>query len=275
MLPTARVLGEMASLGLPATELGAPGFLPERPDRLRETLAAVDMSLIGGFTPLVLHDRHERAQALTAARRTAQLFQECGATLFVSAIVMDDEWSPPRPLDAAERAHVIDMLGAVDEICGEFGLEQVLHPHLQTVVETRDDVERILDSCDVHWCLDTGHLAIGGVDPVAFARAAGERVGHVHLKDVDLSKAGAVLNRSVSIMAGVQDGLFTPLGSGDVPIAEVVEVLEAQGYRGWYVIEQDTALTDGLPVEGEGPITQVRTSLDYLRTVVAARLDAA
>ena len=275
MLPTARVLGEMASLGLPATELGAPGFLPERPDRLRETLAAVDMSLIGGFTPLVLHDRHERAQALTAARRTAQLFQECGATLFVSAIVMDDEWSPPRPLDAAERAHVIDMLGAVDEICGEFGLEQVLHPHLQTVVETRDDVERILDSCDVHWCLDTGHLAIGGVDPVAFAREAGERVGHVHLKDVDLSKAGAVLNRSVSIMAGVQDGLFTPLGSGDVPIAEVVEVLEAQGYRGWYVIEQDTALTDGLPVEGEGPITQVRTSLDYLRTVVAARLDAA
>ena len=275
MLPTARVLGEMASLGLPATELGAPGFLPERPDRLRETLAAVDMSLIGGFTPLVLHDRHERAQALTAARRTAQLFQECGATLFVSAIVMDDEWSPPRPLDAAERAHVIDMLGAVDEICGEFGLEQVLHPHLQTVVETRDDVERILDSCDVHWCLDTGHLAIGGVDPVAFAREAGERVGHVHLKDVDLSKAGAVLNRSVSIMAGVQDGLFTPLGSGDVPIAEVVEVLEAQGYRGWYVIEQDTALTDGLPVEGEGPITQVRTSLDYLRTVVADRLDAA
>ena len=275
MLPTARVLGEMASLGLPATELGAPGFLPERPDRLRETLAAVDMSLIGGFTPLVLHDRHERAQALTAARRTAQLFQECGATLFVSAIVMDDEWSPPRPLDAAERAHVIDMLGAVDEICGEFGLEQVLHPHLQTVVETRDDVERILDSCDVHWCLDTGHLAIGGVDPVAFAREAGERVGHVHLKDVDLSKAGAVLNRSVSIMAGVQDGLFTPLGSGDVPIAEVVEVLEAQGYRGWYVIEQDTALTDGLPAEGEGPITQVRTSLDYLRTVVADRLDAA
>jgi len=73
----------------------------------------------------------------------------------------------------------------------------------------------------------------------------------------------------------VQDGLFMPLGSGDVPIAEVVEVLEAQGYRGWYVIEQDTALTDGLPAEGEGPITQVRTSLDYLRTVVAARLDAA
>jgi inosose dehydratase len=54
-----------------------------------------------------------------------------------------------------------------------------------------------------------------------------------------------------------------------VDIRGVVETLEAAGYRGWYVIEQDTAITDGLPPEGEGPITQVRTSMQYLTDVVA------
>jgi inosose dehydratase len=275
MLPTPRVLQEMAELGLPATELGAPGFLPDAPQALRAELGAFDMALLGGFTPLVLHERSERDSALAYARRTAQLFQECGATKFISALVMDGDWSVPRPMDSTQRKHLIEMLGVVDEICAEHGLEQVVHPHLQTMVETRDDVERILQDCDVHWCLDTGHLAIGGVDPVEFARQAGDRVGHVHLKDVDMSKAGAVLNREITIMAGVQQGLFTPLGQGDVPIAEVVQVLEASGYQGWYVIEQDTALTQGLPPEGQGPVRDVQRSLDYLRTVVDPMLNSA
>ena len=275
MLPTDRVLGEMASLGLPATELGAPGFLPEDAPGLREDLGRYGMRLLGGFTPFVAHDPARLDATIARARATAQLFADAGASTMVSALVMDDDWSVPRSLDAGERTQVVRTLGIIDEICAEHGLQQVLHPHLQTIVETDDDVERLLDGCDVHWCLDTGHMAIGGVDVVAFAREAFDRVGHVHLKDVDLSKAGPVLNREKSIMAGVQDGLFTPLGQGDVPIAEVVTTLERAGYQGWYVIEQDTALTDGLPPEGAGPMIEVRTSLDYLRDVVAPRLDRA
>ena len=84
--------------------------------------------------------------------------------------------------------------------------------------------------------------------------------------------AGPVLARETSIMAATQAGLFTPLGQGDVDIAGVVSALESRGYDGWYVIEQDTAITDGLPPEGQGPVTQVRTSLDYLRDVVAPTL---
>ena len=222
----------------------------------------------------MLHERSEREAAIAYATRTAQLFQDCGATKFISALVMDDAWSVPRALDSGQHKHLIEMLGVVDEICAEYGLEQVVHPHLQTMVETRDDVERILQDCDVHWCLDTGHMAIGGVDPVEFASQAADRVGHVHLKDVDMSKAAAVLNREMSIMAGVQQGLFTPLGEGDVPIAEVVQVLEASGYQGWYVIEQDTALTQGLPPEGQGPVRDVQRSLNYLRNVVDPSLAA-
>jgi len=272
MLPTPRVLGEMAGLGLPATELGAPGFLPADPEGVARELSAAGLSLIGGFTPVVVHDPSQRDATIAEAQRVATLFEKAGATHFVSAVVTDWGWSQPHPASAQELRHMGEMFTIIDEICAEHGLEQVLHPHVQTMVESDDDVQRVLDSCDVHWCLDTGHLAIGGTDPVAFAKEAFERVGHVHLKDVRMDRVPALLSHEQSIMEAVQSGLFTPLGEGDVDIAGVIEALESRGYSGWYVIEQDTALTDGLPGEGDGPIRQVSQSLDYLRSVVAPKV---
>ncbi len=272
MLPTPRVLTEMAGFGFTATELGAPGFLPTDPDAVRNELAEFGMTLLGGFTPVVLHDPAFRDQSIAQAEATATLFERAGATKFVTAAVVDPDWSIPAPLSAQEQRHMAEMLGIIDAICAEHGLEQVLHSHVQTLVETKDDVNRVLDTCDVHWCLDTGHLAIGGVDPVAFAMEAMDRVGHVHLKDVRLDMVASVLARQTSLMAATQAGLFTPLGHGDVDIAGVVQALESGGYDGWYVIEQDTAITDGLPEEGEGPINQVRTSMEYLTDVVAPSL---
>lgn len=269
MLPTPRVLSEMAAMGMTATELGAPGFLPTDPDEVKAELAKYGMTLMGGFTPLVLHDPAQRQATIESATATARLFERAGATKFVSAVVQDMDWSIPRPLTVDEQKHMAEMFRVIDEICAAHGLQQVLHSHVQTLVETKDDVNRVLDTCDVNWCLDTGHMAIGGVDPVQFAKESMERVGHVHLKDVRLDMVAPVLRRETTLMAATQAGLFTPLGQGDVDIRGVVETLEAAGYRGWYVIEQDTAITDGLPPEGAGPITQVRTSMQYLTDVVA------
>lgn len=272
MLPTRRVLHEMTDLGISATEYGAPGFLPTEPDAIRGVLDGHEMSLVGGFTPLVLHDPARRDDALAHTRTVAELFSRSGATTFVSCPVMDDDWSVPRPLDREEQAHLVRMLAEVDTICDDHGLRQVLHPHVQTVVETAPDVERVLNDCDVSWCLDTGHLAIGGTDPVDFARRAADRVGHVHLKDVRMELVPALLDRSTSIMQGVQAGLFPPLGHGDLALADVVLTLERAGYQGWYVIEQDTAITGELPGVGEGPVTGVEQSMRYLREVVAPLL---
>lgn len=272
MLPPARVLPEMRSLGLAATELGAPGFLPDRPDELVAELGDHGMSLVGGFVPLVLHDRMQRAQALATARSTAELFQAAGATMFVTAVVQDYGWSRPEALDADGMKVVGEGLAAVDELCAEYGLTQVLHPHVDTLVETAVDVELALDHTDVQWCLDTGHLAIGGVDSAEFARLHGHRVRHVHLKDVDLAVARRVLSRDASLVGGVQQGLFKPLGSGNVAVDDVVLALEGLGYQGWYVLEQDTALTNGVPAEGSGPVRDVQKSLDFLRSNVVPRL---
>ena len=269
MLPTERVLGEMATLGISATEYGAPGFLPTAPEDVRGVLDGHGMSLLGGFVPLVLHDPARRDVALAQARAVVDLFSRSGASTLVSCPVMDDDWSAPRTLDGDEHAHLVRMLADVDDICAERGLRQVLHPHVQTVIETADDVDRLLQGCDVSWCLDTGHLAIGGTDPVEFARHAADRVGHVHLKDVRMDLVPALLGRSTSIMEGVQAGLFPSLGRGDLALADVVLTLEGAGYQGWYVIEQDTAITGTLPDEGEGPVAGVADSMRYLRDVVA------
>lgn len=274
MLPTDRVLTEMTGLGITATEYGAPGFLPTDPEGIRGVLDGHGMSLLGGFVPLVLHDPARRADALDHTRTIADLFSRAGATTFISCPVMDDGWSIPRPMDRDEHAHLVRMLGEVDTICADAGLRQVLHPHVQTVVETSGDVERVLQDCDVDWCLDTGHLAIGGTDPVEFARTAADRVGHVHLKDVRMDLVPALLDRTTSIMEGVQAGLFPSLGQGDLALADVVVTLERAGYQGQYVIEQDTAITGDLPGEGQGPVTGVHESMRYLRDVVAPLLEA-
>lgn len=273
MLPTQRVLGEMAGLGFTATELGAPGFLPTSPDAVKDELSSFGMSLLGGFTPVVVHDKAQKEATIQSARATAALFRDAGATKFISSAVQDMDWSIPRRLDADETAHMAEMFKILDDICAEFGLEQVLHPHVQTLVETKDDISRVLDSCDVHFCLDTGHMAFGGQDPVQFAKDAMDRVGHVHLKDIRLDMVGPVLDREVSLMQATQAGIFTPLGQGDVDILGVVQALEQAQYQGWYVIEQDTAITGGLPAEGEGPLGQVSTSMDYLIDTVAPTLD--
>jgi inosose dehydratase len=272
MLPKQRVLTEMVELGFTATELGADGFLPSDPDELNADLKPFGMTLLGGFTPVVLHDPSQRAATIASATATAQFFQKTGATKFVSSVVQDMDWSFPRELSVEEKRHMAEMLGVIDDICGEYGLEQVLHPHVQTLVETKDDISRVLDTCDVHFCLDTGHMAFGGQDPVEFAKTAMDRVGHVHLKDIRMDLVPAVLRREVSLMAATQAGVFTNLGAGDVDIMGVVQTLESAGYRGWYVIEQDTAITGGFPAEGEGPALQVSASLAYLTDVVAPTL---
>lgn len=273
MLPTRRVLREMSDLGFRATELGAPGFLPQEPTEVKALLADFGMTLSGGFTPIEPHDASKREATLAYARSAARLLADSGATLFISAAIMDADWSVPRTLSAGEHRYMVETFALVDEICAEHGLAQVLHPHVQTLVETADDVNRILDACDVNWCLDTGHLAIGGIDPVQFAKDAVERVGHVHLKDVRLDMVPAVLRRETSLKAATQAGLFTRLGHGDVDIAGVIQALEAANYRGSYVIEQDMAIAGPMPEEGRGPAREVESSLTYLKTVVAPTLE--
>jgi len=269
-LPADRVLAEMAGLGLSATELGPLGYLPLDPTLLRDRLSAAGLRLVGGFVPLVLHGRDAGAARADAAR-TAAVLAAAGADTFVVALVADAAWSPPPALDAAAWRRVADHLAEVDALVAEQGLRLALHPHAGTLLETASDVERALDLTGTGWCFDSGHLLIGGWDPVDFVRDHGDRIVHVHLKDVDAALAARVRAGNLSLVQATQAGLFRPLGQGDARIDEVVRLLDDQGYERWIVLEQDIAITGPEPPVGRGPVLDVQASIEYLNQLAPQR----
>jgi inosose dehydratase len=139
------------------------------------------------------------------------------------------------------------------------------------VVESAADVERLVAATDVGWCLDTGHLMIGGCDPVAFVRDHGERVVHVHLKDVNAGVAARYGAGELTLMGATHAGLFRPLGQGDAGISAVLAQLDAHGYEQWLVLEQDAALTGEEPPVGSGPVLDVQASIEYLTNTAPRR----
>jgi inosose dehydratase len=269
-LPPDRVLAEMAELGLRATEAGPDGYLGDDPGRIAALLERHGVELVGGFLPVVLHDRARHADSLASARRVAALFEAVGASFVVSAVVVDLKWSAPIPLERAQWQAVFEGLSRIDEVVADHGLMQVHHPHWGTLIERREDVERVLEGSDVFLCLDTGHLVLGDTDPVWLARTAGERIAHVHLKDAAGPIAAALRAGETEYVPAIQAGLFRPLGEGSAPVAETVRALEASGYRGRYVLEQDCALPTAEIPAGEGPIGDVRRSIDFLSPLLDA-----
>lgn len=267
-LPPDRVLAEMASLGLKAAEAGPDGYLGTDPGAVVALLERHGLRLVGGFLPIVLHDPAEHSASVASAHRVAALFEAAGASFLISAIVVDLDWSERIPLSNAHWRAIFEGLARIDEAAAEHGLTHVIHPHWRTLVETRDDVSRLVEESDVLFCLDTGHLVLGGIDPVWLVRAGGDRIAHVHLKDVEGPVADRLRAGELELVPAVQSGLFQPLGEGSAPVAETVLALEAAGYEGWYVLEQDCALPSADIPAGEGPIEDVRCSIEFLRSLL-------
>ena len=262
-----RVLDEMVALGIGATEAGPDGFLPEDPAELREFLAGYDMSLVGGYTPLVLHgdEARWRADIDTVARR----FAAAGGDVVVLAAATGSEDYDARPeLTGDDWTRFLRALDGAGEIAADHGVQVVLHPHIGTMVETPEEIDRVLDGSSAALCLDTGHVLLGGGDPVAIAQQAPERIAHLHLKDVDAGLAARVAAGELTFSEAVPAGVFRPLGDGDIDLDTIIDSVRAAGYSGWYVMEQDVMLS-AEPAAGEGPGKDVARSLSFLRRTLS------
>lgn len=260
-----RVLTEMSELGLTATEFGPDGFLPADPRTRAGLLDRYGLSAVGGFMPLVLHQADQDPLPLLDAALPGFLASRAGTVVLAAATGVDGYDSRPEPDERMWRT----LLGNLDRIAAwarDAGLTVTLHPHVGTMVETEADVHRVLDGSEITLCLDTGHLLIGGTDPVALARGSAARISHVHLKDVDAERADAVRTGRLAYSTAVRDGMYRPLGAGDIDIPAILGALANVGYVGWYVLEQDTMLP-AAPEPGSGPAGEVRDSLTYLRKV--------
>lgn len=264
-----RVMREMVDTGLSATELGPDGYLPTDPGELKDYLAGYGLSVVGGFVPALLYRPDRLETELDYVQRASHQLAASGSKILVlgpsnanagydrSSEMSEEEWK-----------QFFLGLRRLQDVAASNGLATAVHPHWGMAIERPHHVERLLESSEAGLCLDTGHIFLGGGDPVELARMAADRVFHVHLKDVAKRDAERVRSGEIPFRQAVIDGMFVPLGEGEVDIAGVIRQLEAAGYSGWYVLEQDVSLT-GEPAIDSGPRADAETSVEYLRRLAS------
>jgi len=215
-----QAIDEVAAAGFKGIEFFDGNLIDQAEDiaDFRRYLEDAGLSLIGAYSggnfiyPDVLDEelwRIARVAEVTAAAGGEHLVVGGGAQRSGGATEQD-----------------YDRLGAaLDRVCAlaeDHGLQAHYHPHLTTIAETPEQVERVFQRTRIHFCPDTAHLAAGGCDPADLIRRYAGRISYVHLKD---------LRR--------QPFAFLPLGEGELDMAGIVEALVDVNYEGWVAVELD------------------------------------
>ena len=137
------------------------------------------------------------------------------------------------------------------------GVRLGVHPHVGSLIETREDIAIAMDSTDpryFHLAPDTGHLIAGGSDPVEIFKVYASRIAHAHLKDYQRPAAPGAR------------GTYVPLGCGNVDFPQLLQILRQAGFDGWLDVELDGG-------RGADPAAVAREARDYLRGTLAVSLD--
>ena len=227
LVPPALLLETMRGLGYVATELGPPGYFS--PQMLEEH----DMALAGGFAPVRFEDDAGfREDVETWLDPVIESLLATGAR--GPAVLAGGELAGPHePPDAA----YFDRVDRAVDRCRSRGVPVVFHHHAGTHVESPAEIEALLAHTDVGICYDTGHALVGGGDPLEVERMCGDRIEHLHLKDVDATILERLRSGELSLDAAWREGIFCPFGAGVVDFDAVLS--ELAGFDGWTVLEQD------------------------------------
>ena len=247
------VLDQVAAAGYAGIDLGPVGYLG-RGARLGEQLAERGLGLAGGYLELPYADHDALDRALTDLDALLDTFDAARPYL---------PGPPPRPtladagsrerraqpgrsagqpslgLDAGGWRRFAAGLARAVGRCRDRGYEPTFHPETGTYVEAPWEIGEVLDRSDIGLCLETGHMMMGGGDPVALLREWGGRVNHVHLKDgVRAVMAGIVADGAPAAEIWSREA-FCELGRGDLDVDAILDGLRGISFGGWLVVEQD------------------------------------
>ncbi len=271
-----RVLDEIAASGYAGTELGDWGFMPTEPARLRAELERRDLQLLGSWVNVNFQDEAQHAESIEACLRAARLLAAVGGADCLVVQGPDPYTNPVRSLHSGRITPEMGMDAAgwkvfaagaelaARRVMAETGLRSVLHHHTGTWIETPAETERLLDMTDsavLGLVFDTGHWAFGGGDPLTGIRQFAERIWYVHFKDHDPAVHEQSRQNAWDGPQSVGAGIFPELGKGDVDFPGVLRALDAIGYEGWVVVEQDV-----LPGMGK-PLESAQRNREYLRSI--------
>jgi inosose dehydratase len=244
-IPLETCLAEARRAGFSGIELGHK--FPRDPRVLAETLRRFDLALVSGWysTNLLLRDVDAE---LRAVRDHADLLLALGCDVIILAetsnAIHGDRSIPLSQspgLTPVEMRSLANRLTALSEGLADMGLKAAYHHHMGTVVETPDEIDALMHASGeaLGLLLDTGHCLFAGGEPAALAARHGDRVVHVHCKDIRAPVLDRVGAGDFSFLDAVVDGVFTVPGDGCVDYPEVFGVLADKGYDGWLVVEAE------------------------------------
>ncbi len=268
------VLREAAAAGYAGIELGPVGYMPESPDVVADALAEEGLALIGGVVFRAFHDPARWDDVLDGAIRTCRAIAAHGA----QHLVLIDSISPRRAstagrwgmaeqMDQSEWAAFRERLATVARLGSEeYGLTVGIHAHAAGFLDFEPELERLLDEVDadiLKICFDTGHHSYAGFDPLAFVERYIERISYIHLKDIDPGVKTDVIAQGTGFYEACGQGIFCPLGNGDVDFPGLRDILVNAGFSGWCTVEQDCDPTR----DDTNPLHDACASRDYLASI--------
>ena len=260
--PLETCLAEAKLAGFAGMELGHK--FPREPIALKAVLDRHGLDLVSGWYSMALLERDAEAEWV-AMQDHKNLLEALGARVLIVAETSNAiHGDIAVPLSRSPRLSedqwpvFCDRLSTLaGRLAGE-DMQLVYHHHMGTVIQTGDDVDRMMQMTRsaVHLLLDTGHLTFAGADPAAVARKHRQRISHVHTKDVRADVLANVRRSDLSFLDAVVAGVYTVPGDGMVDYPAVFA--ELGGYDGWVVVEaeQDPAKAN--------PLTYAKLGYDNL-----------
>nr|WP_168487328.1 TIM barrel protein [Streptomyces sp. RLB1-33]QIY68269.1 TIM barrel protein [Streptomyces sp. RLB1-33] len=247
-VPYTHFLDELAQAGYEWLELGPYGYLPTDPQRLKAELDARGLQVSGGTAFGALHRPEARDEMLAHVRQVAALTAAAGAhhLVLIPPMYRDEktgEFTESPELTAVQWAgfgRAADRLGRL--LLDEYDVRLVIHPHADSHIQTQPEIERLLNESDSRYtnlCLDTGHVAYGGGDNLDLIRRFGERVGYVHIKQMDPAVLAQVAAENLSFGEAVQRGVCVSPPEGVPSPADVVAELARLQAELFVIVEQD------------------------------------
>jgi inosose dehydratase len=270
--PWQKVMNEIAEAGYLYTELGPCGYYPTDPTVLRGQFEKRGLTVVAGFVFQPLHDPAQGNAVLDIARRTLDLLAAVGGRHLVTIDHISKERMATAGrrdhasrLDAVRRKHMVSLVDRIADLALGRGITPVIHQHAGCYIEFEDELEDLLAQLDpkrIGICIDTGHMAYAGIDPLKFFERHRPRVQYFHFKDIDRAVHARALAQSVPFLQAIGQRIFCPLGSGVVDWKAAAALLKRSGYEGAATIEQDID-----PTISKDPLEDARKSLAYLHSV--------
>lgn len=270
-IPYSRFLDEIAEAGYEYTELGPYGYLPTDVGTLQDELKKRNLRVAGTFVMTHLEDPEYAPELERQLNGAGELVAGTGGQYIV---LIDDTYSDPwtgemlmsKDLDEDAWKRLVDKVDESARLSQErFGLKTVYHPHAETHVEYEPQIERLIDATDpavVSFCLDTGHHAYRGGEPVSFMRKHHQRISYLHLKSVDRDKQEEVEAKGITFGPAVGDGIFCEPSVGAVDFEAFRDVLQEIDFNGFAMVEQDL-----YPCEFDKPLPIAKRTREYLKKI--------